>query len=124
MSEDQIQLLQEIKDLFETQEKHPEGLPNPVLKGSFFQPSASSYYHDAEQLCDKVIDLKKSLGDDSLFDGAALNSTRFDEVQILSYCNAKTPKNEVIRYMKVANDHLFRDLDKVQKLINDTFKND
>lgn len=122
MSEEHISILKELKELFETLEKHPKGaIPVPGSIGNFFPISALSYYHDAERLCKKALELKRLLDDDDLFDDAALNSTRNDEVKLLAYCDASTKESEVTRRMKTANKHLFRDLSNIRMLIQSEF---
>lgn len=122
MTEEQLSVLKELKELFETLEKHPQGsIPIPGSSGNFFPIYASSYYHDAESLCKKAYELKKLLGKDNLFNNAELESTRNKEVKILLHCDAKTKESEVRKYMKTANNHLFRDLHKIRMLIKQSF---
>ena len=118
--EEQLNVLKEIKILFENLDQHPFGLYVPYTNfQKRFPVSADSYYGDAKMLVKKCYELKQLLPDTEIFRGNELNSTANDEVELLNNCKRQTPNSTVIQYMNRATEHLKRDLRYVLEIIEE-----
>lgn len=119
-TEEQLNVLKEIKILFENLDQHPFGLYGPYTNfQKRFPVSADSYYGDAKMLVKKCYELKQLLPDTEIFRGNELNSTANDEVELLNNCKRQTPNSTVIQYMNRATEHLKRDLRYVLEIIEE-----
>lgn len=119
-TEEQLNVLKEIKRLFENLDQHPYGLYVPYTNfQKRFTVSADSYYVDAIMLVNKCYELKQLLRDTDLYRGNELNSTVNDEVELLNNCNKKISKTRIQRYMSNATEHLKRDLRNVLDIIKE-----
>ena len=119
-TEEQLNVLKEIKILFENLDQHPFGLYVPYTNfQKRFPVSADSYYGDAKMLVKKCYELKQLLPDTDLYRGNELNSTVNDEVELLNNCKRQTPNSTIIKYMNRATEHLKRDLRYVLEIIEE-----
>lgn len=119
-TEEQLNVLKEIRRLFENLDQHPFGLYVPHTNfQKRFPISADSFYGDAKMLVEKCYELKHLLPDAELFRDNELNSTANDEVERLNNCDNKTSKTRIQSYIQNATGHLKRDLRNVLDIIKE-----
>lgn len=119
-TEEQLNVLKEIKRLFKNLDQHPFGLyVSPTNFQRRFPVSADSYYGDAKMLVKKCYELKRLFPDTDLFRDNELNSTANDEVERLNNCKNQTSKTRIQSYMRNATEHLKRDLRGVLEIIKE-----